>query len=64
MTDVADLIKQRDEMDVKIKEALKNQRAADLKDVLAKCKLHGFTATEMRSANIRKRRAKAPTSTA
>ncbi|SEN97464.1 hypothetical protein SAMN05216227_103613 [Pseudorhodobacter antarcticus] len=61
MTNVEDLIKQRDEMDVQIKEALKNQRAADLKDVLAKCKLHGFTATEMRSAIKRKRKPKVAT---
>jgi uncharacterized protein (UPF0335 family) len=60
MVDVEDLIKQRDAMEVQIKEALKEQRADDLKDVLAKCKRHGFTATEMKSAiKTRKRKPKA-----
>jgi hypothetical protein len=57
MVDVKDLMKQRDVMDAQIKAALKEQRAADLKDVLEKCKLHGFTATEMKSAiKTRKRK--------
>lgn len=57
MANLEDLINQRNEMDVQINNALKEQRAADLKDVLAKCKMHGFTATEMKGAvKTRKRK--------
>jgi hypothetical protein len=38
------------ENEKKRKELLDKLRAADLEDVKAKCKLHGFTATDLRGA--------------
>lgn len=39
-----------EENDKKRKELLDKLREADLADVIAKCKLHGFTATDLRGA--------------
>jgi len=57
MSNAADLIKQRDELNEKIDTALKSERATALSDVRAKIKLHKFTLTELRSVvKMRKRK--------
>lgn len=42
--------KAQEEFDAKSKEILAKLREDDLADVIAKCKLHGFTATDLRGA--------------
>ena len=42
--------KAQEEFDAKSKEILAKLREDDLADVFAKCKLHGFTATDLRGA--------------
>ena len=42
--------KAEEEFEAKSKALLEKLRDADLADVIAKCKLHGFTATDLRGA--------------
>ena len=64
MANLAELVQQREELDAKIAEALKEERAEDLAYVKEKIKLHSFTMTELRSViKTRKRKAKAKTDT-
>jgi len=50
MSNAADLIKQRDELNEQIKLTLKDERAAALVDVKATIKMYKFTQTELKSA--------------